>query len=187
MATKKMATIITIFLLFVLIAGGTQAQPNEYNKGHTGLHGRSTMEDSNFVFEISGRFWYANLELYLETWHNQSDYSVIINGEIAETGQIEYGKTALNFTLKEGTTNIVVEIDEYIYRFENKIVTRQRGEDRWRPDDPEFRGVSFTFSEWNQFQIKSTISVFLTVVVAYMLMGKKITYDEERSIRRGFY
>lgn len=184
---RRIVAVVVVMLTILLLIQSVQAEDIDYQKGHTGLHGHTTMKDSNFVFEISARYWYPNLEIYLETWRNESDYEIILNGEQYGSGVIEEGKTRFNLTLPHGRLNLVIKIDQYEYRFHNKLVTDQRGEEHWDPEQPDRADIEFSTAEFNQFTTKATFSVFLVTVFTYWVAGKKIVREEENTIRRGFY
>ncbi len=103
---------LTLLSLLTLSAGTTEAL--DYEKGHTGIGGKTTQKESNFVFELSAPYWYKNLHLYLDTWKNSSDYKISINGKEIDNGTIYEGKTHVNYTLPTGSAvNLKVQIDNY--------------------------------------------------------------------------
>lgn len=131
MIGKLIKYILILLILFYLLSHfgylGAEAHDfheSQYDKGHTGLHGRTTQADSNFVFELSGPYWYENLDIWLETWENQSDYRIFINDELVDEGTIYEGKTHKNYTLPDlRPVDLVVEIDNYTYNFRQKLIT----------------------------------------------------------------
>lgn len=171
---KKKITILSLVLLVLLLVMTVTAPMkrarassyNKYEKGHTGLHGKTTMQGSNFVFELSGPYWYKNIDLYLETWNNESDYTITLNGEQIANGTISEGKTHFNYTLPtDKPVNLAVEIDGYRYEFRNKLIT-ERSSDNWKPPD-QGEDAKYSESDLTMKKIETWGLTLLGVALAF--------------------
>lgn len=171
--------ILTLLSSFLFIPAG---RAGEYGKGHTGLHGRTTQPDSNFVFELSGPYWYENLEIWLETWQNESDYRLYINDQLVDEGTIYEGKTYKNYTLPDNRpVDLVVEIDNYTYYYRQKLITSRDHTD-WTPPDKEKDGEFYSPAEITILTAKVLGVSFATFAVATPIAGHIVKKQSEEQV-----
>lgn len=192
MIGKLIKYILILLILFYLLSHfgylGAEAQQGDfheshYDKGHTGLHGRTTQADSNFVFELSGPYWYENLDLYLETWENESEYSIMINSEIVDEGTILEGKTHMNFTLPtDRRCNLIVEIDQYRYEYRNKLITERSSENWGSGPEGEKEGTIYSHAEITILTAKVLGVSLAAFTVATPLAGYFVKKQSEEQV-----
>ncbi len=172
---------ILIFLILVLLTlpalSISSKGMSRTSKGPTALQGRTTQQDSNFEFYLTGPYWYKNLDLYLYTWRNTSDYSVYVNGEQIDSGTFSEGELIVNYTLPTNRpVNLKVEIDEYSYSYRNKLIT-QRSSSDWRSPEKDKRGQIYSSSEITNIKLstwgQALGGVGVSSILMYFLAKKK--------------
>ena len=171
--------ILTLLSSFLFMPSNRAA---EYEKGHTGLHGHTVQDDSNFVFELSGPYWYENLDIYLETWENQSEYSIFVNDQLVDQGTIYEGKTHKNYTLPDNRpVYLTVEIDNYTYNYRQKLITSRDHTD-WTPPGEEKDGAFYSVAEITIHTAKVLAVSFTAFAVATPIAGYFVKKQSEEQV-----
>ena len=150
---------------FTTHADSDQSTDNDLELGHTAISGYSTQHDSNFVFGLTGRFYYRDLTLRLFTFSNSSDYEIFINNRLKKEGTFRDTHT-LNISLDDyDRVDLTIFIDQYRYELRNKLITQRTDSSDWSVDH----------REEGQFYTATEISLMTARIMALVLVFTLIT------------
>jgi len=167
---RKIQILIVILslslLMTPLLTTTSRAEGRPVDK--TNVYGETTSDDSNFIFTLKEgnkyRFLYPDLNLYLQTWSNSSQYQIYVNGKKRLNGTIYRGTSKVNLTLPVGSAvDITIQIGDDRYEYKNKLVTDKSVESGWTgPGGPT---PKYTESELNSKVNTSTaFAIFGTLL-----------------------
>lgn len=161
--------ILALMLGMIMIVPSSRAEEDQdLSRGHTAISGYSEQRDSNFLFDIRGRYWYHDLHLTLYTFKSNSTYEIMIKGNLHNQGKFTESKE-INITL-EGyeTVNLKVKIDGYQYTFRNKLLTTRDDDSNWGKERKE-QGDFMTDQE-----LKFYTARIMVLVMIFSLIGLPI-------------
>lgn len=173
--------VLIVFSVVVFIPQPSEADGMGMWKGDHFVYGLSGSEDSSLEMTLGSDKWLPEVDLYIGTVIEPAQYSVLLNNERVETGEVEPGppdKVELDLVL--GTRNTILVLVEGV-EFEFRGLVSPSGTEEWVEPAPEPETKEFTVGEWNKERYQLVGFTFAICFLAAYVRGKAIEKDENNS------